>query len=465
MLLAAAVMAIVTQEPAALRASPHRGAPRNAVLWRGDAVEVRGQRAGYLQVWDYRRERGGYLLETEARAYPLDPATAPALLEVVRFLRDVPEMESLGIGHAALYLRVAPAAAIDAEIFDAIGAMSERLARRASARWGRPADESLAGHLDVAQGYGVHFTTVDPDGHARVCDDGEAFTRALQLSPSPEVQARAVLGLTRLECERGSAAERYAVHQRAAESLSAIPLPSLPVLLAHRVRLRRTAVEAMLAYEHGRAGRSAEAETAANRAIDELALVPHGDLAESDEEAYTSAALRAAVSRPAVEQAASRPAPLSLQLSARAPGETCLALRDAKEEATVLVERCTYGVVWPSSIRVAPRGAALSVAVQPLAEWRELWVFHRVAGRWAADVIVPAGEAGIGYVEWAGWTPDGARMLVARETKDGARPARTFEVVRLETMAVERKAGRPADLTLFHRWQAPEWKGQTLALR
>src|SRR5690348_10177022 len=153
MWLAAAVIALVTQDQTALRASPVRTAPRNAVLWQGDAVEVRGARAGYLQVWDYRRERGGYVLEGQVRQYPLGETKPAALLDVVRLLREMPGLEALGIGHAALYLKLAPAAEIGPEIFDAIGTMAERLGRRASWRAGKPGDDALAAHLDVAQGY------------------------------------------------------------------------------------------------------------------------------------------------------------------------------------------------------------------------------------------------------------------------------------------------------------------------
>jgi hypothetical protein len=103
--------------------------------------------------------------------------------------------------------------------------------------------------------------------------------------------------------------------------------------------------------------------------------------------------------------------------------------------------------------------------VQPLVSWRELWVFHPVEGAWTADVVVPASATGVGYVEWAGWTSDGKAMLAARETLVDGRHARSFELLDLATLAVTRKAQRPEDLTPFYRWQSPEWRGGTLALR
>ena len=57
----AASLAIVVQDRAALRAAPRSSATELTRLWQGDLLEVRGERAGYLKVYDYRHERGGYL--------------------------------------------------------------------------------------------------------------------------------------------------------------------------------------------------------------------------------------------------------------------------------------------------------------------------------------------------------------------------------------------------------------------
>ena len=51
--------AIVTTDHAVLRASPREAAPQQAQLGQGEVLEVRGERLGYLQVWDHKRERGG----------------------------------------------------------------------------------------------------------------------------------------------------------------------------------------------------------------------------------------------------------------------------------------------------------------------------------------------------------------------------------------------------------------------
>src|SRR5512136_2437800 len=104
---AAVVIAIVTQDQAALRAAASSSAARSALLYQGEVLEVRGGRAGFLQVYQYDRERGGYVLESQVRQYPLDTTSAASVLENVRLLREVPGLESLGIAHAALYLKLA----------------------------------------------------------------------------------------------------------------------------------------------------------------------------------------------------------------------------------------------------------------------------------------------------------------------------------------------------------------------
>src|SRR5688500_3134944 len=113
MLLAAAVaLAIVTQDGTNLRASPRRSAPVQAQRAPCDRLELPGERLAYLQVYDYHRERGGDVHASTVRRLSLDAAAAPELLAVVRFLRDTPGAEALGIGYAAAYLKAAPAGAI-----------------------------------------------------------------------------------------------------------------------------------------------------------------------------------------------------------------------------------------------------------------------------------------------------------------------------------------------------------------
>ena len=57
---APATMAIITQDQTWLRAAPRDSAQQQAVLSHGEVVEVRGERLDYVQVYDHKRERGGY---------------------------------------------------------------------------------------------------------------------------------------------------------------------------------------------------------------------------------------------------------------------------------------------------------------------------------------------------------------------------------------------------------------------
>ena len=69
-------------------------------------------------------KRAGYIRAAQVRRISLAPVDAPELLSVVRFLRDTPGAESLGISYVAAYLKAAPAAAITAEPFDALSGMA-----------------------------------------------------------------------------------------------------------------------------------------------------------------------------------------------------------------------------------------------------------------------------------------------------------------------------------------------------
>lgn len=227
---AQSAVAIILKDQVSLRAAPRDSAPSHAIFWQGEMVEVRGERLDYLQVYDYRRERAGFVRMDEARRLTLTPEAAPELHAVVRFLRSAPGSEALGIGFAAAYIQAAPAAILNSsdgvEVLDALGAMADRLAQRASTGSVRSqtAQTALSGHLETAMRHGVAFVNTERDGRVQICYDGDAFRHVLALASTPEQRARAALALTRLECtgNESSPLERKRVNEWRAEVLDRV---------------------------------------------------------------------------------------------------------------------------------------------------------------------------------------------------------------------------------------------------
>ena len=459
-------IAIVTQDQASLRAAARDSATQQAVLWQGDVLEIRGQRGDYLQVYDHRRERAGYIRAVQVRRVTLAPGEAPELLAVVRFLRDAPGSEALGIGYAAAYLKAVPAEALTAEPLDAIGTMAERLARSASGDRARSKDPALAAHLEVAAQYGIKVRSFDRNGHTQICYDGEMFRRVLAMpAAEPDQQARAALGLTSHECVDPGVgpSDRYQLDLWRATVLDRVPATGLAALYASRLHARRAGVWSSIAYEQARRGEPPQA--AAQRAMQELSAVSVGEL--GDESEYTDAAVRVGTVRWAAEFGTRGSGRLAVATAPGAPGETCVTLEDTRHPiGNPLLRRCTYGTVWSVSARSNSAGTALALAVQPLDTWRELWVFRKGAQGWTVDVLPPAASSpDLGYVEFAGFTPGAKRMLVAREVRADGHFRRRFEVLRLDTLVADRQASAPELLPDFERWEDSAWKHQTVALR
>ena len=479
---ALAAVAIVTQDSAALRATPRDSGTTQAQLTSGDTLEVRGARLDYLQVYDHRRERAGYVKASQVRLTNASAADANELLAVLRFVRDTPGQEALGVGYAAAYLKAAPANAITAEPFDALGSMAERLARRASSRNGSP-DNKLAAHLEGVATYGVRILSYEQDGAVRLCYEGEAYRRVLAMKEAtPEQRARAALGLTRHDCVDPAlrATELAAVNRWRGEVLQRITdanMAQLPEHLKNRIHLRRAGLQATLAFEQARRGEAAQ--TLGQSAVTELAAVNKTELSDDDQLDYADAAIRVGASRWAAELPVNLAKPTAnrpmLVTQPGQPGETCVLLientRDAQHDTThPLLRRCTWGVAWLASASTNVAGTAVSLAVQPLATWRELWLMKKTPDGWTLDVLPPAPAnplgADTGYVEFAGWVPEGEpRVLMARESKVEGKLSRRFEVSKLDGYVVDKQASSPQLLAMFQRWQDPAWKRQSMSLR
>ena len=484
---APASYAIVVRDQTALRAAPHESAQQQALLWQGEVVEVRGERVDHLQIWDYRRERGGFVDAGRVRRTSLTAADAPELLAVLRFVRGTPGAEALGIGFAAAYLKAAPADVVQgaggAEALDAIGTMADRLAQRASSGLASTttgtstgpsrAETALAAHLEVAARYGVAFKSFERDGAMRICYDGEAFRRVLAM-PTADAgeRARAALGLTRPECLDPAlpVTERQRLDAWRAEVLDRVDGTGLSKTWKSRVAMRRASVWSGLAFQRMRRGESDAAEAAAKRAISELADVDRHELADDDLPAWNDAAIRVGASRwAAAPIVAKTNRSVGVITIAGEPGQTCVLLMDTTRPAASapLARRCTYGVVWAASATLNREGNVLALAVQPMESWREMWVFARQSkDAWSVQVLPPSMVTPeLGYAEFAGWVPGGRQMLVVKEARGGKSLKPNFEVVRTDTLSTDRRTSDPSALGPFMRWQDPAWKRETVSLR
>jgi hypothetical protein len=471
--------AIVATDSAVLRATPRESGQQLAQLHAGELLEVRAEKLEFLQVWDHRRERGGYVRANQVQRTSLAPHEAAALLAVLRFVRERPGHETLGIGLAAAWLRAAPADAVrgeaGAEVLESIGTLADRLAQQASngAALAKSAQARVAAHLDVVGRYGMSFASYELESRMQVCYEGDAFRRVLATpSAEPAARARAALGLTRPECldPAQKPLERHERNRWRADVLERADASGLPGPLKNRLHLRRAAVWSSLAYEYTRLGQAAAAQAAATRALSEFAVVRREDLAEEDAAGLNDAAMRvnavrwAALPAMAPDHPGVRPQVVTV---AGQPGETCVLLVDAKNGADKpLARRCTYALVWPQSASLNREGNALALAVQPMEAWRETWLFRRKGGSWSIDTVVPGPVSPeLGYAEFAGWVPGGQQMLLAREMRGDGRYQRNYEVVSLDSLVVARQSGDPASLGPFQRWQDAAWKRQTVSLR
>ena len=460
-------LAIVTQDGIALRAEARHSAAPHAVLWQGEDLEVRGRTRDYLQVYDHRIERAGFVRASRVRIISMRPEDAPELLAIVRFLRDMPGSEALGIAYTAAYLKAAPGKAIDAEPIAALGVMAERLAQRASANRRKSQEQSLSGQLEVVADYGVAIRSIDRNGRMRLCYDGDAFRRVMAQDATAMQKATAALALTDPACVDPGLppVQRAAFDAWRADLLDRVPHDGLPRYLHDRLHMRAASVWSAIAFE--RARRHQPAQQAASRAIDELAAVDTHALLESDRSDYNDAAMRVGASRWAAEPLLKSGAGLHVVTATGRPGQTCIKLLDRRHDArTPLLQRCTYGTVWTSSARANAHGTALALAVQPMTSWRELWLFHVVGKQWAIDVLPPADDdPRLGYIEFAGWVPGGRLMLAAREARVNGRFIHRFEILDMATQATTRQADKPSSLSPFYRYQDAIWKSQTVSLR
>lgn len=447
---------IVVQD-APLRGSPRDSAALQAQLARGEALELRGERGDHWQVWDYRRERGGWLRKSQVLLVPKGEGAADQLLAQLYLARQQWGTEGLGLGLAAAFIQAATPQELagpgGAEALDTMGSLAERIADRASAK---AADPLAVAQLEVAARYGLKFESIEAeDGRVQLCYEGEAWRRLLALPAAPEARARAALGLTRPDClnPRAGVREQEARDAWRQQVLAQVDTATLPPHWRNRLLMRRASVSASLAFTAARRG--AAADGAATLAA--FAAIVPTELTDDDQPAYNDAAMRVNAARWLGSSAAARDfGTVQLSLQPDADGERCVLLTEAGKPAA---RRCSYGQVALASASLNRDGRALALAVQPLDGWRELWLFVKDRDGWRVEVLPPAGaQPGLGVAEFAGWVPGGQQLLVAREFRAEGRYRRSFEVVSLATGAVERQSPEAAQLGAFQRWADAGWR-------
>jgi hypothetical protein len=467
-----AIAAFVTQDNVPLKAAPKDSAAQQAVLTQGDLLEVRGQKLDYLQVYDHRRERAGFVHVSQLKYTSLKAEEAPELLSVVRFVRDTPGSEALGISYASAYLKAAPVNATRAEVLEALGSMAERLANRASRNQNKSAADITAAHLDAVRFLGVRMVSYERNGAMQLCYDGEAYKQVLAQTNDASIKARAALGLTKHECVNPDFTPAQLLQHdqwRSAtlHSIATNQLSQLPALLKNRLHLRKAGVLSSLAYLQSR--RNEDVSQIMREAIEELASVNKTELSDNDALDYAEAAVRTSAGRLSASATPfSKTTPLTIFTSAGEPGQTCVELMDGK--VSTKLKKCTFGIVWPQSFSVSLNGQAATLAVQTVSTWRELWVMRKTNDKnteaWVLDVLPPSANGpDLGVLEFAGWVPGCEKMLVARDTLEKGRIRTSFEVLKIDTLTIDQRASTPSLLIAFQKWQDPTWKANTLSVR
>lgn len=445
--------------------SPLRGAPRDtaslqAQMGRGEALEIRGERGDHWQVWDYRRERGGWLRKGQVLPLPRGDGATAELLAQLRLARQQWGTEGLGLGLAAAYVQAATPAELagpgGAEALDALGTFAERIADRASLPNAKLGEGQLAAQMDVAARYGLKFEQFDmEDGRVQVCFEGDAFRRVLAIAASPEQRVRAALALTRPDClnPRATVREQEARDQWRQQVLAQVDTATLPVHWKNRLLMRRASVAASLAFAQARRGDAVQPQ-----ALAEFAGIVPTELTEDDQAAYADAAMRVNAARWLGTAATPRDfGAVQLALEPGADGQRCVVLKEGGKPAA---RRCSFGQMALASASLNREGRALALAVQPLDGWRELWLFIKGRDGWRIDVMPPApAQPGLGVAEFAGWVPGGQQLLVAREFRAEGKYRRSFEVVTLAGLVTEKQSPEPALLGAFQRWSDPAWRG------
>jgi hypothetical protein len=484
--------AIVQTDGVALRATAADSAAQHAALTQGDLLEVRGTRLDYLQVYDHRRERAGYVKASSVRKVNLDASQSTHFLSVVRFLKDSAGQEALGIGYAQSYLKISAGPSKDptyAEVLEGVGKMAERMANRASKfNTNETTIAQQTAQLEGVAFLGVRMTSIEQDGQQRLCYDGKAYQQLMGLNAPATYKLTAALALTKPSCidSRLSTSQKRELDAIRLSTIEQVPLEAngLTALEMNRWRHRKAAILASLSFGSQRVlvNSTAQANEAgsqnidaqkvaryAAQAIEVFSAVDKTELSEVEKAEYDETAVRVGAIRWAALPA--KELPKQLSITQGEPGQTCLSILSSNDPSkSASSKRCTFGVVWVQSLSISPNGQMMSIAVQPTETWREVWLLRKVDQSWVVDVLPPNTQTPhIGLIEFAGWVPadtkQEARILVARDVLEKAKIRTTFEVLNATSLNVDGRANHPQTLFAFAKFQQAAWRGATLTVR
>ena len=397
----------------------------------------------------------------------LSETAAPELLAVLRFLRDSPGSEALGISYGAAYLKAVPAPTLTAEPFDAIAQMAERLADQASGS--ATLSPTLAAHLEVVEQFGIRMRNFERNGRMQVCYDGELFRRVLTLpGPAAEERARAVLGLTRARCidpDLGPAPRASARHAARAAARRDQGAGIERRMTRSRLHARRAGG---LGLDCLRAGAARRAAAGARRSARSPSFSPCTRMISARTGGPSTWTPCCASARSAGRPWTRRPdRPLTLSAVARRSGPD---VRRALSGRPPHLERRWSGAAptgscgWPRHARIA-EGPALVLAVQPLESWRELWVFHEEARELDGRCALARARRSRGRLRrFCRLRAGHAAPAHRARSKDRGRFRRRFEELRLDDLASGAAGECPELLRDFGRWQDVAWRRDTLAL-
>lgn len=480
-------LGLIMRSQVNLKSAPKDSASNLAELWQGEWVEIRGKRLDYLKVYDYKRERAGYIKASLVRQSQLKPQEAGELLTLVNYLNNNGGSESLGISLASTYLVSAPEIHNEkgAQALYAIGRFADRLAMRASnnRHLSKHATKRLTQQLEVATQHGIHFKNITKKDSVKVCYDGEVYRQLLAMPATDEMKAHAALSLTSGRC----ISPEFTPVQQAqhdvwrAEVIQQVNTDNLAPYLKNKIAIRKAAIQSALSFARSRfqantevlklSGIQSDAKTLMQNAYAAFGQVSRSDLPDKDWPAYNNAAMLVNANRWALKDSPTQTVfgrgnkQITLTATPRKPGETCITL-SAPNKSEPLLERCTYSLVWMQSASINQKQNAIAIAVQPMAGWRELWLMNKNKAGWSLNILpATTDDSELGYAEFAGWSPNGKQILLAKESRATSRYQRRHEVVNLGNLTVARQARDASILGAFNRWADPIWKAESVSNR